>query len=54
MNKCEHIYKNMGAEICPLCNNPTHEIDWVKENAMHRKWLKDNPDAWKSVGWWSI
>ncbi len=51
---CEHVYKNMGVNPCPKCGRETHEIDWTKENKIMKKWLKDNPDAWKEVGWWSI
>ena len=51
---CEHVYKPMGQKICPLCGGHTHEIDWAGQAALHKKWLKENPDAWKSVGWWSI
>ena len=51
---CEHVYKEMGSDICPKCGGDTHRIDWKKENLLHKKWLRDNPDAWKSVGWWSI
>ena len=52
--KCQHIYKNIGKPICPDCGRDTHEIDWAKNNQFHKEWLKKNPDAWKSVGWWSI
>lgn len=51
---CEHVYKNIGYSICPKCGRDTHETDWIKENKLKRKWLKDNPLAWKEVGWWSI
>ena len=51
---CEHIYKNINAEICPKCGGYTHEVNWQKNNALNKQWLKDNPDAWKQVGWWSI
>lgn len=51
---CQHVYKNMGSYLCPLCKKPTHEIDWKKENRLRKQWLKDNPYAYKEVGWWSI
>jgi hypothetical protein len=51
---CPHVYQNMGTETCNLCGRPTHEINWEKENKIMKKWLKENPDAWKTVGWWSI
>jgi len=51
---CEHVYKNMGVAICPLCGRDTREIDWNKTNKENKQWLKDNPEAWRSVGWWSI
>jgi hypothetical protein len=27
--------------------------DWAKQNAMHKQWLIDNPDA-QYIGWMSI
>ena len=51
---CEHVYKSMGASICPLCGKDTHEINWAEQHELQKQWLKDNPDAWKTVGWWSI
>jgi hypothetical protein len=43
----------MGAEICPLCAQCTHEIDWVKQNELQAEWKKNNPEP-KFGGWWSI
>ena len=51
---CEHVYRNMGQNPCPKCGGETHEPNWKELNKTYRQWLKDNPDAWKSVGWWSI
>lgn len=51
---CRHVYEEVGEDLCPDCGAYTHRIDWKKENAYHKKWLKDNPDAWRTVGWWSI
>lgn len=51
---CEHVYEYMNAPICPKCGLETHEPDWEEQNKMHKQWLKDNPDAWKTVTWWSI
>ena len=52
--KCRHIYEYVNAEICPFCERDTHEPDFEAINAYNRQWLKDNPEAWRSVGWWSI
>ena len=54
MNTCEHVYKLMGVNPCPICGKPTHEINWRQENKERKDWLKKNPDAWREVGWWSI
>lgn len=51
---CHHVYENTGYDDCPTCGKPTHEVNWKFQNALMKKWLKDNPDAWKTVGWWSI
>ena len=52
--KCKHVYEYVNAEVCPFCGRDTHEPDWQKINAENQQWLKDNPEAWRSVGWWSI
>lgn len=54
MDKCRHIYELTGQLICPDCGRDTHEVNWAQANAQNRQWLKDNPEAWRSVGWWSI
>ena len=51
---CDHVYKNMGSQICPKCGGDTHETDWPKQLKLRKQWLKDNPLAYKEVGWWSI
>jgi len=51
---CRHVYENTGFALCPECGKPTHEVDWAKEEAMRQQWLKENPDAGKYGGWWSI
>ena len=53
MTNCEHVYKNMGSKICPLCGKDTHEVDWEKVNRLHAQWLLENPNAGGTV-WWSI
>lgn len=50
---CDHVYQYVGAEICPLCAQCTHEIDWVKQNELQAEWKKNNPEP-KFGGWWSI
>ena len=54
MTFCHHVYETTGQKICPTCGSHTHETDWKEQAALAKQWLKDNPDAWKSVGWWSI
>lgn len=60
--KCLHIYQDMGADICPLCAQCTHEIDWVREARLHREWIEEGKADWSICpveggtlrGWWSI
>ena len=38
--KCEHIYKDIGLEICPNCGRDTHETNWNfirEERIKHRE-----------------
>lgn len=51
---CRHVYEEMEEDTCHLCGKPTHRIDWEKQSKLKKKWLKENPDAWREVGWWSI
>ena len=51
---CEHVYRNMNQNPCPKCGGNTHEINWKEQYALNKQWLKENPDAWRNVGWWSI
>ena len=51
---CEHVYKDMGAFICPLCGKDTHEVDWdlyMEQRREHR----EKYGWFHNVGvWWSI
>jgi hypothetical protein len=53
-SKCRHVYEYVNAKICPDCDRHTHEPNWEEMNKQNRQWLKDNPEAWRNVGWWSI
>ena len=52
--KCKHIYEYVNAEICPFCGRDTHEPNFKTINKQNKQWLKNNPEAWREVGWWSI
>jgi hypothetical protein len=54
LSHCRHVYEETDEDICSACGRPTHRTDWELQNLMMKKWLKDNPEAWKTVGWWSI
>lgn len=49
---CKHVYQNMGTKVCPLCNQPTREVDWKFQNQLHKEWIASG----KAIvqGWWSI
>jgi hypothetical protein len=44
----------MSQNPCPKCGGNTHEINWKEQHKLNKQWLKDNPLAYKEVGWWSI
>ncbi len=50
---CQHVFKNMGLDLCNLCGQPTHDLDWGKQNKLMSQWKEDNPDA-EYIGWTSI
>ena len=51
---CDHVYKNIGYDICPTCGKDTHEVDWsraIEERRAHR----EKYGWFHNVGvWWSI
>jgi hypothetical protein len=49
---CEHLYKEMGADICPMCDQPTHRTDWEEQNRLHREWIASGKARY--LGWFSI
>jgi hypothetical protein len=53
MTFCKHVYENMNEELCSLCGQPTHEVNWEDEAKLMREWKEANPKA-AYGGWWSI
>jgi hypothetical protein len=49
---CEHVYKDVGCDVCPICKGVTHETDWDFQNKLLNWW--PNSGNAKLVGWWSI
>jgi hypothetical protein len=49
---CEHVYKDMNADVCPLCGKDTHRIDWAFQAELHRDWIASGKATLQ--GWWSI
>lgn len=62
MTFCRHVYEYTGAEICPDCGNPTHDVDWQKVNDGYRTYYAEgrhlefiHPVTGATIsGWWSI
>lgn len=52
MKYCEHVYRDMRTDVCPLCGKELNETDWALIHKQHRDWI----DSGKAVpqGWWSI
>jgi hypothetical protein len=49
---CQHVYKNMGNKVCPLCSQPTREVDWKFQNELHKEWIASGKEV--QQGWSSI
>jgi rRNA maturation endonuclease Nob1 len=49
---CEHVYKEMGVDICPLCGLTTHRVDWKEQARVHREWIASGKARY--LGWFSI
>lgn len=52
LEKCAHIYENVGTPVCPSCGRDTHEIDWQFQAELHREWISSGKATYG--GWWSI
>ena len=51
---CEHVYKIMGASLCPKCGQDTHETDW-EQIAKQRREHREKYGLFYNVReWWSI
>mgnify|MGYP003342910051 FL=1 len=52
MSFCRHVYENIGFDICPDCNEPTHETKWEEQHELHKEWISSGKAVYG--GWWSI
>ena len=51
---CEHVYRNVNQNPCPICDGETHEVDWnlyMKQRAEHRE---KHGILYNKMEWWSI
>jgi ribosomal protein L34E len=52
---CEHVYKTVGADICPHCGKDTHEIDWSRDREERRLHKEKHGLFYQGPQvWWSI
>ena len=51
---CEHVYKDMGADICPKCGKDTHETNWAFIASERRKHREKHGIFYNVKEWWSI
>lgn len=59
---CEHVYKTIGADICPKCGGYTHETDFKLISDLHKQHIADGKNApyvcndcgGTIRGWWDI
>jgi hypothetical protein len=49
---CEHIFSEVGVDICPTCDKDTHRVDWEEQNKLHREWIASGKARY--LGWFSI
>lgn len=52
MTLCAHIFRRVGASICPFCGLASHDFDWERDHREHSAWVLANPDHEYEV--WSI
>lgn len=59
---CEHVYRNIGQNPCPICQGDTHETDFKLQSELHKQHILDGkdkpykcPDCGGTIrGWWDI
>ena len=51
---CEHVYKDMGADICPRCGKDTHRTDWVLLKKQRKEHREKYGLFYIVREWWSI
>ena len=49
---CEHVYKDIGEDLCPKCGKDTHRINWKEQQRLHEDWIASGKAT--TQGWWSI
>lgn len=52
MELCNHVYRDIGKELCPNCGERTREIDWKLVTAQHKQWIAEGKAVYG--GWWSV
>ena len=51
---CEHVYRDMCLEICPICGTELHETNWeliAEQRRLHRE---EHGLFYNVREWWSI
>lgn len=51
---CVHVYKEVGADICPHCGKDTHKTDWVTIASQRRTHREEVGLFYNVKEWWSI
>lgn len=51
---CEHVYKDMGVDICPKCGKDTHRTNWGLIADVRRKHREEKGIFYNVREWWSI
>ena len=51
---CEHVYKDMGTDICPKCGKDTHRTDWAYLKQQRREHREKVGLLYTVREWWSI
>lgn len=49
---CEHVYKEVSINPCPICQKDSHTVNWEEQHKLHKEWIASGKAV--AQGWWSI
>lgn len=52
LEHCEHVYRDVRKNPCPICGGDSHITDFELIHKQHKEWIASGKAI--AQGWWSI